>query len=129
MQEKSSIRAPAAGKNGASFLSPATDLAFWGPALAGAARWNGQMYEGLATLGSEWLDFVSGRLKQNLRLPQQLCTCRSPEEIRDVHAAYWQRAAEDYQTEFAIMAKLGSTCLSTTAWRQPKTVSRQRRAR
>jgi hypothetical protein len=109
MQQKSSSRTPAAENNVASFLSPATGLAFWGPALAGTARWNGQVYEGLATLGSEWLDFVTGRLKQNLRLPQQLCSCRSPEEIRDLHAAYWQRAIEDYRTEFAIMAKLGST--------------------
>ena len=59
-------------------------------------------------LGSEWLDFVTRRLKEDLRLPQQLCACRSPEEIRDVHVAFWQRAVEDYQKEFTVMAKLNS---------------------
>ena len=108
MHEKSSSRTPTADKNGASFPTPTTGLTFWGPVLAGAAKWNGQIYGGLATLGSEWLDFVTGRLKQDLRLPQQLCACRSAEEIRDVYVAFWQHAVEDYQTEFTIMAKLGS---------------------
>ena len=109
MQEKpSSRRSVAFEDNGALFPTPAVAFAFWGPALAGAAKWNGKMYEGLAMLGSEWLDFVTRRLKEDLRLPQQVCACRSPEEIRDVHIAFWQRAVEDYQKEFTVMAKLGS---------------------
>ena len=109
MQEKSSSRTSAASTdNGGLFPTPAAAFAFWGPALAGTASWNGKMYESLATLGSEWLDFVNRRLKEDLRLPQQLCACRSPEEIRDVQVAFWQRAVEDYQREFTAMAKLGS---------------------
>ena len=109
MQEKSSSRRPVAFEdNGGLFPTPAAAFAFWGPALAGAAKWNGKMYEGLAMLGSEWLDFVTRRLKADLRLPQQVCACRSPEETRDVYAAFWQRAVEDYQKEVTVMAKLNS---------------------
>ena len=108
MQEKSSSRKSVTFEDNGLFPTPAAAFAFWGPALAGAAKWNGKMYEGLAMLGSEWLDFVTRRLKEDLRLPQQLCACRSPEETRDVYVAFWQRAAEDYQKEFTVMAKLNS---------------------
>ncbi|MFZ1103357.1 MAG: hypothetical protein WAN86_11030 [Hyphomicrobiaceae bacterium] len=46
--------------------------------------------------------------KEDLRLPQQLCACRSPEEIRNVQVVFWQRAVEDYEKEFAVMAKFSS---------------------
>jgi hypothetical protein len=115
MREKSLSRRPAATEDsGGLFPTPAAAFALWGPTLGGAAKWNGKMYEGLAMLGTEWLDFVNRRLKEDLRLPQQFCACRSPEEIRDVQVAFWQRAVEDYQKEFAAMAKLGSGFVSNS---------------
>ena len=32
-------------------MIPAPGYELWGPAFAGAAKWNGKMYEGLATMG------------------------------------------------------------------------------
>ena len=53
MQEKSSSRKSVAFEdNGGLFPTPAAAFAFWGPALAGAAKWNGKMYEGLACLAA-----------------------------------------------------------------------------
>ena len=86
----------------------------WGSALAGTARWNGQMYEGMAMLGSEWLDFVNRRMKEDLRLPQRVCACRSPEELRDTYASFWRQAADDYQKELALLSQLSSGLLSTS---------------
>lgn len=85
----------------------------WGAALAGTITLNGKMYEGWATLGSEWLDFVNRRLKEDLRLPARLCACRSPEEVRDAYAAFWLKAADDYQKEFALLSRLGSSLVTT----------------
>jgi hypothetical protein len=87
---------------------PALGFELWGPAMAGAAKWNGKMYEGFATLSSEWLDFVNRRLKEDLNLPQRVCACRSPDEMRDTCVAFWRQAIDDYQKEFNVMAKLGS---------------------
>lgn len=95
-------------------MTPANGYALWGPALAGAVKWNGWMYEGFATLGSEWLDFVNRRLKQDLGLPQRLCACRSPEEARQAWLAFWQQAVEDYQKEATVMAKLAGGFLNDT---------------
>jgi hypothetical protein len=87
---------------------------FWGAALAGTVRWNGRMYEGWAMLGTEWLDFVNRRLKEDLRLPQRMCACRSPEEVRDTYVSFWRQAADDYQKEFALLSRLGSGLLTTS---------------
>jgi hypothetical protein len=100
--------------NGGSALTPTTGFELWGPALAGAAKWNGRMYEGFAMLGSEWLDFVNRRLKEDLNFPQRVCACRSPDEVRDTYAVFWRQAMDDYQKEFTVMAKLGSGLLSTS---------------
>jgi hypothetical protein len=100
--------------NGSSVLTPNMGFELWGPALAGAAKWNGKMYEGFALLGSEWLDFVNRRLKEDLSLPQRMCACRTPEEARDTYAAFWRQAVDDYQKEFTVMAKLGSGVLSNS---------------
>jgi hypothetical protein len=96
-------------------MTPAAPACALGaPTLAGVLKWNGKLCEGWAMLGSEWLDFVNRRLKQDLSLPQQICACRSPAELRDVYAAFWQRVADDYQREFAVMARLGSGFVSNS---------------
>jgi hypothetical protein len=66
------------------------------------------MYEGIAMLGSEWLDFVNRRLKEDLNFPQRVCACRTAGELRDTYAAFWRQAMDDYQRELAVMARLGS---------------------
>jgi len=95
-------------------MTPATGYALWAPAFAGAVKWNGRMYQGLATLGSEWLDFVNRRLKEDLRFPQRLCASQSPEEVRQVYVAFWQKAADDYQKELAVMTRLAGGFLSNS---------------
>ena len=86
----------------------------WGSALAGTVRWNGQMYEGMATLGCEWLDFVNRRMKEDLLLPQRVCACRSPEELRDTYTSFWRQAVDDYQKELAQLSRLSSGLLTTS---------------
>jgi hypothetical protein len=93
---------------------PVPGYELWAPALAGAAKWNGKMYEGLATLGSEWLDFVNRRLKEDLNLAPRVCACRSPDEMRDTYVAFWRQAIDDYQKEFGVMVTLGGGLLSNS---------------
>jgi hypothetical protein len=100
--------------NGGATPMPALGAELWGAALAGSVRWNGKMYEGLAMLGSEWLDFVNRRLKEDVKLPQRVCACRSPEEVRDTYASFWRQAVDDYQKEFALLSRLGSGLITTS---------------
>jgi hypothetical protein len=94
--------------NGGATPMPALGAELWGAALAGTVKWNGKMYEGFAMLGSEWLDFVNRRLKEELNFPQRVCACRTAEELRDTYAAFWRQAMDDYQRELTVMARLGS---------------------
>src|SRR5262245_1767088 len=100
--------------NGGAQAMPALGTELWGATMVGAAKWNGKMYEGLAMLGSEWLDFVNRRLKEDLRLPQRVCACRTPEQVRDTYAIFWRQAVDDYQKEFALLSRLGSGFLSNS---------------
>jgi hypothetical protein len=100
--------------NVSALMTPATGYALWAPALAGAVNWNGRMYQGLAMLGSEWLDFVNRRLKEDLSFPQRLCASRSPEELGQTYLAFWQQAVEDYQKELSVMTKLASGFLNNS---------------
>jgi hypothetical protein len=97
-----------------SAVVPALGPELWGPAMAGAMKWNGKMYEGAAMLGSEWLDFVNRRLKEDLRLPQRVCACGSVEEVRDIYASFWRQAIDDYQKEFILLARLGTGFVSNS---------------
>jgi hypothetical protein len=95
-------------------MTPATGYALWAPAFAGAVSWNGRMCQGLAMLGSEWLDFVNRRLKEDLSFPQRLCASQTPEEMRQAYVAFWQKAVEDYQKEMTVMTRLASGFLNNS---------------
>jgi hypothetical protein len=58
-------------------------------------------------LNNEWLAFVNRRLKEDFALPQHLVTCKGPEEMWRVYVEFLQKAVDDYQNEFAELAKLG----------------------
>src|SRR5262245_5288527 len=117
MADSSSSRSARGGddRTKVSFLmTPANGYALWGPALAGAVKWNGKMYQGLAMLGSEWLDFVNRRLKEDLNLPHRLCASQSPEELRVTYLAFLKQAMDDYQKELTVMARLTSGFVSSS---------------
>src|SRR5262245_31248294 len=98
--------------NGGAHLTSTSAFELWGPVVAVAVKRNGKRYEDVAMLGKQWLDFVNRRLKEDLNFPHRVCACRSPDELRDTYAAFWRQAMDDYQKEFAVMAKLGSGLLS-----------------
>jgi hypothetical protein len=100
--------------NVGSSMAATTGYAMWAPAVAGAVEWNGTMYHGLTMLGTEWLDFVNRRLKEDLSFPQRLCASRSPEELRQTYLGFWEQAVTDYQKELTVMTKLASGFLSNS---------------
>jgi hypothetical protein len=95
-------------------MTPVPGYAIWAPAVAGAINWNGRMYQGFAMLGSEWLDFVNRRLKEDLNFPQRLCTSQTPEEMRQCYVAFWQKAVDDYQKELTVMTRLAGGFLNNS---------------
>ena len=77
------------------------------PAFAAMADVNGRLYTGLIEFNKEWANFVNRRLQDDLSLPQQFGACKTPRDVFKVYADFYRQAFEDYQHEFAKLAKMG----------------------
>jgi hypothetical protein len=83
------------------FIAPIEIFQMWLPAMSAAVNCNGKMFETVATLHKEGLDFVSQRWVADMALSQDLSTCRSFLDVCSVYADYFQQAVADYQRQFA----------------------------
>jgi hypothetical protein len=100
------------------------------PALATMAQVNGKVYESIATLNRNWVDFVNRRLKEDLGVPQQLAACKTVQEMYGVYADFFQTAVTDYRSEFEEMTKLGRSLADDTLQAiQTRTEEARREAR
>ncbi len=79
------------------------------PALAAMADVNGKVYENLATMNKNWVEFVNRRLKEDFAMPKQLAACKTVQEMYGVYADFFQTAVTDYQSEFEQLSKLGKS--------------------
>jgi len=84
---------------------------WWAPAMAWGAGYNAKLHETYLALSYEWQTFVGRRVAEDLRLLQQIGTARNPEQFWHVHTQFWQKAAQDYTQEYAVIAKLAATCV------------------
>jgi hypothetical protein len=112
---------PATGKRASDQLGPmafgipAWPIGFWDFGASHEIAWNGKVFEGLARLGTEWVDFVNRRLKEDINLLPRLAACRCGEEVSNVYAEFWRNFGEDYSKEFATLSKLSGE-LATSAF-------------
>jgi hypothetical protein len=94
------------------FGVPAVPLGMWSPWLVGGARLNAQIQEGFGTLASEWQNFVSGRLKEDLTFMQRIMLCRTPDHVWSAHLEFWQKAMDDYGRECLRIGRLAGSMTS-----------------
>ncbi len=88
------------------FEFPPWPIGFWGLGALDEIGWNGKVFEGLARLGTEWVDFVNRRLKEDIKLLPRLAACRCAEEVSDAYAEFWRNLGEDYSKELAVLSRL-----------------------
>ena len=81
--------------------------------MASSAEWNAKLRESYVLLSDEWQAFVGRRIKDDLRLLQQLASAGSPEAMWSVCAKFWQKEVEDYCHEYITMARLTSGLISS----------------
>lgn len=84
---------------------------WWAPTMTWGAGYNAKLHETYLALSNEWQAFVGRRVAEDLHLLQQIGTARNPEQFWRVHTQFWQKAAEDYTQEYAVIAKLAATCV------------------
>jgi hypothetical protein len=84
------------------------------PALTAMAQVNGKVYENIAAINKNWVDFVNRRLKQDMAVPRHLVGCKTVQEMYGVYADFFQTAFADYQSEIEQMTKLGKSLADET---------------
>ena len=106
------------------FAIPTWPIAVW-PSMADTASRNEKVLQGLTVLGGESLDFVTRRLQEDVSLPTKFASCKSPDEMSSLYAAYWQKLVDDCWKEFAVLGKLGdcpSAPRSIAIWTRARTL-------
>jgi hypothetical protein len=81
------------------------------PGIGAKAAYNTKLHEAFVAISNEWQTFVGQRLKEDLHLMRELGAAKTPEQIWATSARFWQKAAEDYAQEYALMAKLAGDCV------------------
>ena len=94
--------------NGGSVPNLDTLMAFNRPAMEAMAEINSRVLEQIAAVNSEWTKFVQRRKQQDFGLPQQLAQCHSPQDFFRIYAEFTQSAFQQYQQEFAEIARMNS---------------------
>lgn len=88
------------------FLAPALAHSMWSPLFVGALKCNAEAYAGCRTIASEWQNFVSARVREDVVLMQRVAQSRTPDQVSAAYADFWQRAVEDYGKEYVVMGRL-----------------------
>ena len=86
-------------------------LGWWPPFTGWQAGASSDLHESLLAISNEWQAFVQRRVGEDLHTLQQFGAATSPVQTWSVWAAFWQKAAEDYAREYAVIGKLAADCV------------------
>lgn len=76
------------------------------PAMSAASTFNNRLLRSLTAYQSDWLSFVSRRMRENLEVPTRLANCHTFPELQKVYLDYWKTAAEQYSVEVEHLSQL-----------------------
>jgi hypothetical protein len=79
----------------------------WPPTVAYVEAWNSAVCRAGDEVAKGWMKFVGERLAKNGAFAQQVAACRSPSNIYDLYAEFWQEMVGDYTSEFSSMTNRG----------------------
>jgi hypothetical protein len=80
--------------------------AWLNPAMGAQAAYNTKLHEAFVTASNEWQMFVAQRLSEDMRVMRELGEAKTPEQMWTISAGFWQKAAENYVHEYAVMTKI-----------------------
>jgi hypothetical protein len=75
------------------------------PGMTSWAAANESAHQAWVDLVAEWQTFVGRRLNEDLRLFQELCAAKAPEEVWNAWSGFWQKATGDYGAEYSAIAQ------------------------
>lgn len=57
-------------------------------------------------VAAELTDFTLLRVQEDVRLPERLSHCRSPQDVQQAWGDFWSKALEQYQKEWTKLAEI-----------------------
>jgi hypothetical protein len=81
-------------------------VGFGGANVGATAQLTAKVCEGVSEISKELADFTARRVQEDIKLPERLVKCRSPQDIQQVYLDYWTTAFAQYQAEFGRLAEL-----------------------
>lgn len=77
-----------------------------GTMLNETAKFNAQVGTAMQTIGKEWSEFVSMRLREDVQLFRAIHDCRSLQDLQQTYAQFWQTAFSQYGEEAQRLLRL-----------------------
>ena len=84
---------------------------WWTPIMGAQTAYNAKLHETFRRLSDECQSFVAERTKEDLNVMQQMASAKSPVQVLKITAGFWQKAADDYAHEYAVILKLAGNCV------------------
>jgi hypothetical protein len=81
---------------------------WWAPAITGCTVTNNKLRQSCLDFSVEWQTFVGRRISEDFHLLQELAAAKAPVQIWSAWSTFWQKAAQEYGTEYSVMAKLAA---------------------
>lgn len=94
-------------------------MAWTGPALATGVQLTDAMCTRAIEVTSELTDFTLARIEEDVRLPERLSHCRSPQDVQQAWIDFWNKAFSQYQAEWLRITAINSGPLLATDSAQP----------
>jgi hypothetical protein len=86
-------------------------LNWWGPIMSAQTAYNAKAHEIFRQLSNEWQSFVAQRTREDQNVMHQMASAKSPVQVLEITARFWQKAADDYAREYTAVVKLAGNCV------------------
>jgi hypothetical protein len=63
-------------------------------------------------VAAELTDFTLLRVQEDVRLPERLARCRSPQDVQQAWMDFWSKAFQQYQNEWTKLAEINRAALA-----------------
>lgn len=77
-----------------------------GPLIETSVKMTDTLCTRAIEVATELTDFTLLRMQEDVRLPERLARCRSPQDVQQTWVDFWKKAFDQYGSEWARLAEL-----------------------
>jgi hypothetical protein len=85
------------------------------PAFEAFADLNGRIIDQVSRANTEWINFIGRRLDEDMAASRRLLECRTMADVFKTYTEFFQRAQQQYHSEFQYFTRLNQSMAQETA--------------